>query len=266
MGIYGFLVASILLVYALGFSAAVRSARSVSVLQLPGLELGKLLVITLAAFMVDRMRRLNEQEPPAGSCAGARAGDVGDRSAGPRLRARVPGGPAGRAACGRHALDPLRGPAESGLRGDRDRRGGGARRGHRGAQAVPDGSPHRPSSIRPRILAEELPDQPVTTARFGSRKTGRGDEAAITPTLPDINDLHALGGGEEFGFVGQPSCCPVRPLDMPSAWGPNDRQERLRRAGPGASPLCRCSRSTPSRHRNHAGIRPHRLPCRSRAF
>jgi rod shape determining protein RodA len=64
IGIYGFLIASILLVYALGFSArGSRRAIEFPFFNFQASELGKLLlVITLAAFMVDRMRRLNERE------------------------------------------------------------------------------------------------------------------------------------------------------------------------------------------------------------
>jgi rod shape determining protein RodA len=64
IGIYGFLIASILLVYALGFSArGSRRAIEFPFFNFQASELGKLLlVVTLAAFMVDRMRRLNERE------------------------------------------------------------------------------------------------------------------------------------------------------------------------------------------------------------
>jgi rod shape determining protein RodA len=64
LGIYGFLIASILLVYALGFSArGSRRAIEFPFFNFQASELGKLLlVIALAAFMVDRVRRLNERE------------------------------------------------------------------------------------------------------------------------------------------------------------------------------------------------------------
>ena len=64
LGIYGFLIASILLVYALGFSASgSRRAIEFPFFNFQASELGKLLlVIALAAFMVDRVRRLNERE------------------------------------------------------------------------------------------------------------------------------------------------------------------------------------------------------------
>jgi len=64
LGIYAFLIASILLVYALGISAR-GSKRAI---QLPFInfqpsELGKLLlVVALSAFMVDRIRRLSDRE------------------------------------------------------------------------------------------------------------------------------------------------------------------------------------------------------------
>ncbi len=64
LGIYAFLIASILLVYALGFSArGSRRAIEFPFFNFQASELGKLLlVVTLSAFMVDRMRRLNERE------------------------------------------------------------------------------------------------------------------------------------------------------------------------------------------------------------
>jgi rod shape determining protein RodA len=63
-GVYGFLIGSILLVYALGFSAR-GSKRSIEFgfFNFQASELGKLLlVVTLSAFAVDRMRRLGERE------------------------------------------------------------------------------------------------------------------------------------------------------------------------------------------------------------
>jgi rod shape determining protein RodA len=64
LGIYGFLIASILLVYALGFSArGSRRAIEFPFFNFQASELGKLLlVVALAGFMVDRVRRLNERE------------------------------------------------------------------------------------------------------------------------------------------------------------------------------------------------------------
>jgi rod shape determining protein RodA len=63
-GVYGFLIASILLVYALGFSAR-GSKRSIEFgfFNFQASELGKLLlVVALSAFVVDRLRRLGERE------------------------------------------------------------------------------------------------------------------------------------------------------------------------------------------------------------
>jgi rod shape determining protein RodA len=63
-GVYGFLIVSILLVYALGFSAR-GSTRAIQVgfFNFQASELGKvLLVVTLSAFIVDRVRRLGEVE------------------------------------------------------------------------------------------------------------------------------------------------------------------------------------------------------------
>jgi rod shape determining protein RodA len=63
-GIYGFMIASILLVYALGVSArGSRRAIEFGFFNFQASELGKvLLVVALAAFTVDRMRRLGDRE------------------------------------------------------------------------------------------------------------------------------------------------------------------------------------------------------------
>jgi rod shape determining protein RodA len=64
LGIYAFLIGSILLVYALGFSAR-GSQRAIQFpfFNFQASELGKvLLVVALAAFMVDRVRRLTDRE------------------------------------------------------------------------------------------------------------------------------------------------------------------------------------------------------------
>jgi rod shape determining protein RodA len=64
LGVYAFLIGSILLVYAFGFSAR-GSQRSISLpfFNFQASELGKLLlVVALAAFMVDRIRRLTDRE------------------------------------------------------------------------------------------------------------------------------------------------------------------------------------------------------------
>lgn len=64
LGVYGFLIVSILLVYALGFSArGSRRAIEFPFFNFQASELGKLLlVVALSAFMVDRMRRLGDRE------------------------------------------------------------------------------------------------------------------------------------------------------------------------------------------------------------
>jgi rod shape determining protein RodA len=64
LGVYGFMIAGILLVYAFGFSArGSRRAIEFGFLNFQASELGKvLLVVALAAFTVDRARRLNERE------------------------------------------------------------------------------------------------------------------------------------------------------------------------------------------------------------
>jgi rod shape determining protein RodA len=64
LGIYGFLIASILLVYVVGVSArGSKRAISLPFLSFQPSELGKvLLVVSLAAFMTDRVRRLNDRE------------------------------------------------------------------------------------------------------------------------------------------------------------------------------------------------------------
>jgi rod shape determining protein RodA len=64
IGIYGFMIASILAVYTLGFSArGSRRAIEFGFFNFQASELGKLLLaVTLSAFMVDRMRRLTDRE------------------------------------------------------------------------------------------------------------------------------------------------------------------------------------------------------------
>ncbi len=64
LGIYAFLIASILLVYTLGFSArGSRRAIEFPFFNFQASELGKLLlVVALAAFVVDRIRRLTDRE------------------------------------------------------------------------------------------------------------------------------------------------------------------------------------------------------------
>jgi rod shape determining protein RodA len=64
LGVYGFMIAGILLVYAFGFSArGSKRAIEFGFLNFQASELGKvLLVVALAAFTVDRARRLNERE------------------------------------------------------------------------------------------------------------------------------------------------------------------------------------------------------------
>jgi rod shape determining protein RodA len=64
LGVYGFMIAAILLVYALGFSArGSRRAIEFGFFNFQASELGKLLlVVALAGFAVDRARRLDERE------------------------------------------------------------------------------------------------------------------------------------------------------------------------------------------------------------
>ncbi|MEA2418864.1 MAG: rod shape determining protein RodA [Thermoleophilaceae bacterium] len=64
LGVYGFMIGAILLVYALGFSArGSRRAIQFGFFNFQASELGKLLlVVALAAFTVDRARRLGERE------------------------------------------------------------------------------------------------------------------------------------------------------------------------------------------------------------
>jgi rod shape determining protein RodA len=64
LGVYGFMIAGILLVYVFGFSArGSRRAIEFGFINFQASELGKvLLVVALAAFTVDRARRLNERE------------------------------------------------------------------------------------------------------------------------------------------------------------------------------------------------------------
>ena len=67
-GVYAFLIASILLVYALGFTArGSRRAIEFGFFNFQASELGKLLlVVALAAFTVDRLRATGR--PPAAFC------------------------------------------------------------------------------------------------------------------------------------------------------------------------------------------------------
>jgi rod shape determining protein RodA len=64
LGIYGLMIGAILLVYATGFSArGSKRAIEIGFFNFQASELGKLLlIVTLAAFMVDRIRRLNERD------------------------------------------------------------------------------------------------------------------------------------------------------------------------------------------------------------
>src|SRR5215210_9056962 len=64
LGVYAFLIGSILLVFALGFSArGARRAIELPFFNFQASELGKLLlVVALSAFMVDRIRRLTDRE------------------------------------------------------------------------------------------------------------------------------------------------------------------------------------------------------------
>jgi rod shape determining protein RodA len=64
LGIYAFLIGSILLVYALGFSArGSKRAIEFPFFNFQASELGKLLlIVALSAFMVDRIRRLTDRE------------------------------------------------------------------------------------------------------------------------------------------------------------------------------------------------------------
>ncbi len=64
IGIYGLMIGSILLVYALGFSArGSKRAIEFGFFNFQASELGKLLlVLSLSAFVVDRMRRLGDRE------------------------------------------------------------------------------------------------------------------------------------------------------------------------------------------------------------
>jgi rod shape determining protein RodA len=64
LGVYGLMIGAILLVYALGFSArGSKRAIEFGFINFQASELGKLLlVLSLAAFVVDRMRRLDDRE------------------------------------------------------------------------------------------------------------------------------------------------------------------------------------------------------------
>ena len=69
-GVYGFMIGSIVLVYLMGATArGSKRAIEFGFFNFQASELGKvLLVVALAAFAVDRTRRLGEPRPPAASC------------------------------------------------------------------------------------------------------------------------------------------------------------------------------------------------------
>ena len=207
LGIYAFLIGSILLVYALGFSArGSRRAIEFAFFNFQASELGKLLlIVALAGFAVDRMRRLDDARPPAGGAAGGDPGDARGRTAGPRLGlvylASCSGDPVRR----RHPLDPLRGARRAGG-GRRSRRArGGACGRRRGAQAVPEGPPDGIPQPRRNPADEGYQINQSLTAIGSGGKTGRGDQATQTKLdfLPEHHtDFMFSVVGEEFGFVG----------------------------------------------------------------
>ena len=72
LGVYGLMIGSILLVYALGFSArGSKRAIEFGFINFQASELGKLLlVLSLSAFVVDRMRRLDDRGSSAARLRG----------------------------------------------------------------------------------------------------------------------------------------------------------------------------------------------------
>ena len=94
--------------------------------QLQTSELGKvLLIVTLSAFVVDRMRRLGERETTSRIMLLALdPRDARDRPAGPRLGPGVHDHRAGHAVRGGHPVDPFRGAGRACRDGDRGGAGG----------------------------------------------------------------------------------------------------------------------------------------------
>ena len=92
VGLYAFMIVSIIVVYGAG-SVTRGSKRAIDVgfFQFQTSELAKmLLILTLSAFVVDRMRRLADRETTSRIMLLARRpGDAGDRPAGPGHRPRV---------------------------------------------------------------------------------------------------------------------------------------------------------------------------------
>ena len=148
-------------------------------------ELGKvLLILALSAFVIDRIRRLQDRETTRpGDAARADPGDHGRRAAGPRLRARVPGDRHHDPVRRRDPVDASRGARgnRGRCRGHRARRRSGRRRDR--AQGLPGGPPdgvHQPFGRPARSRGYQL-NQSITAIGAG-QKTGRGAEDARRPS------------------------------------------------------------------------------------
>ena len=217
-GIYVAMIASILLVMLLGATAR-GSQRSIELgfFSFQASEVGKLLLIlSLSAFLVDRVRRLGDRETTSRAVLMAifpamlviAQPDLGSGLGLPRHRHGLP-------VRGRHQVDPLRRSRRN--RRDGDRAGAGGRAGAWASNfsSRTRWTASRPSSTRPRIPREEgyQVNQSLTAIGSGG-KTGRGDLATQTKLdfLPEHHtDFVFSVVGEEFGFAGRRSCCRCSP-------------------------------------------------------
>ena len=241
------MIGSILLVYALGFSArGSQRAIEFGFFNFQASELGKLLlVVALSAFVVDRMRRLDDREttsrivllalipamlvvaqPDLGSGLVYLAivlGAILFVAGTPWTHFAALGGLAAVAI----VVVLVAAPAV----------------GRRGAQAVPGGPPHGLPQPRREPRRGGLPDQPVADGdRLGRqdrpRRRGDPDEARLPARAP--HGLRVLGGRRGVRLRGRGArAVAVRAPDLASTANPDDvRRTSTARWSPAASPRC----------------------------
>ena len=172
--------------------------------------------LTLAAFMVDRMRRLTERETTSRDrAAGAGPGDARDRPAGPRLGARLPGDRCSTVLfVAGTPWTHFAGLGALAVGGDRDRarRGAGGRR--RGPQAVPDGPPHGLPQPDVRSAEEGYQiNQSLTAIGPGGRPAAattrrRRSSTSCPSTTPTSCSAWSARSSVSSG---RRSCCPCSP-------------------------------------------------------